>query len=184
MNSLRLARGLYSSGIFILCFVFFMSLFFFLYYVHETGHIVFGFADGLVKGKITTFTISSWVNYPFFHFLKLPQQTKIVNGLPSLNFVMGGPIFTILVFLGLSLFAYLRSKNSLWFLLFFSIALFEISGNVICGTDNFTGSPLSVCNHGLDLTLQCISIAVFSGTFSYFATRKLVLWKPLKARRI
>lgn len=130
--------------------------------------MVFGFADGLIKGNVTTFTITSWVNHPFLKISILPQQTKIVNGTGSLNFAMGGPIFSILIFLGLSLFAYLRSERKLWFLLFLSILIFEISGNIVCGTDNPFGNPLSICNRQIDLYIQFIAIALFAGTFSYF----------------
>lgn len=178
MNNLKLARSLYFLGIFILCFVVFMSLFFFLNYVHETGHMVFGFLDGLIKGNLTTFTIGAWMNHPFFHFIKLPQQTKIASGAGSLNFAMGGPILVILIFLGISIFAYLRSKNKLWFLLLLSILIFEISGNIICGTDNFYSVPLSLCNHKIDLFLQYLSIGLFSAIFSYFIIDSIKPFKP------
>lgn len=169
MNPLKLSKNLFATGIFIVSFCIFLGVFFlFTNYIHEVGHMVFGFADGIIKGNVTTFTITSWINHPFLKIPILPQQTKVVNGTGSLNFAMGGPIFDILVFLGLSLFAYLRSGRKLWFLLFFSILIFEISGNIVCGTDNPFGNPLSICNHTLDLSLQFISIALFSGIFSYF----------------
>ena len=174
MNSLKLSKNLFAIGIFIVSFGIFLGGFFlFIHYIHEVGHMVFGFADGLIKGNVTTFTITSWVNHPFLKLPILPQQTKVVNGTGSLNFAIGGPIFSILVFLGLSLFAYMRSGRKLWFLLFISILIFEVSGNIICGTDNLFGNPLSVCNHQLDLYLQYISIALFSGTFSYFIAERL-----------
>lgn len=182
MDRLRLINSLYFAGIFIIFFAVFIEVFFFLPYIHETGHIIFGFGNGLLIGKVTHFSISSWMPHPSFKFIFFPQQTKILDGVGSANFALGGPMFMILIFLGISLFAYLRSKNPLWFLLFFSIVLFEISGNVICGTDNLTGNPLLSCNPGLNIFAQFVSIAVFSGTLSYFTTKKLILWKPLKIR--
>ena len=174
MDRLKLSKNLFAIGIFFVSFCIFLGIFFLITnYIHETGHMVFGFADGLIKGNVTTFTISSWINHPFLHLPILPQQTKIVNGTPSLNFAMGGPIFMILLFLGLSLFAYARSRNKLWFLLFISILIFEVSGNIICGTDNPLGNPLSICNHKIDLYLQYISIALFSGVFSYFVVKNI-----------
>jgi hypothetical protein len=146
--------------------------------------MVFGFADGLIKGNVTTFTITSWVNHPFLKLPILPQQTRVVNGTGSLNFAMGGPIFSILIFLGLSLFAYLRSGRKIWFLLFLSILIFEVSGNIICGTDNPFNNPLSMCNHQLDLSLQFLSIAMFSGLFSYFIADVLSRNYILKLRNI
>jgi len=168
------SRILFFLGVFILYFVFFMGFFFlFESYIHETGHIIFGFADGLLKGQINNFTISAFVKHPFFQFIPLPQQTKIIGGNGSLNFAMGGPLFMIFVFLGLSILGYSLSKNKGWFLIFISILLFEVSGNIICGTDNWTNNPLSFCNHSLDLSLQYLAIFLFSGTLSYFTTKKL-----------
>jgi hypothetical protein len=183
MNRLKLAKFLYSAGIFIVLFFVFMEVFFFLPYIHETGHILFGFGNSLLSGNATHFTISAWMSHPLLRFIPLPQQTKIVSGTGSANFALGGPFFMILIFLGISLFAYLKSRNPLWFLIFFSIVLFEISGDIICGTDNLINSPLAICNHGLDLLLQFVSIAVFSSTLSYFTSKKIVSWKPLKIRR-
>lgn len=185
MNKIRLSRALYFSGIFIVSFCIFLAIFFLIeHYIHETGHIMFGFADNLLlKGKLTHFSISSWVPHPIIRFISLPQQTKIIeNNYGSVNFMLGGPTFTMLVFFVISLLAYLRSKNPLWFILFFSIVLFEISGNVICGTDNLSGNPLPTCNHNLDLTAQYIAIVLFASTFSYFIAKKLT-GKQLKIRR-
>ncbi|RLG09261.1 hypothetical protein DRN73_10205 [Candidatus Pacearchaeota archaeon] len=111
-------------------------------YIHETGHIVFGIGDGILKGHINTPTISFWHSLPLLKFIKTPQQVKMPPGEGSLNFSLGGPFFSIIVFFGLSLFGYFISKEKKWFWLFFSILLFEISGNIICGTDNLIGSPL------------------------------------------
>lgn len=161
--------------IFTLCFILFFEFFFLITpYIHETGHIIFNFLDGLYKGEMNKLVISNWENHPFISFIKIPQQTKIIDGKGSLNFTMGGPIFTILIFFGLSLFAYLRSKDKKWFLLFISILLFEMSGNIICGTDNFYNRPFSFCNHSFDLVIQYLAIFIFSTTFSYFASKKLM----------
>jgi hypothetical protein len=160
-------------GVFFIFLFFFIGLFFIIIYpIHETGHILFGFLDGVISGKINHFEISNWVSHPIISFIKIPQQTRIITPPGSLNFMLGGPIFTILIFLALSLFGYLKSGEKKWFLLGLSIFLFEISGNIICGTDNFIGSPLSYCNKGIDLTLQWMSIFIFSGVFSYFIVKK------------
>lgn len=150
-----------------LVFAFFFAAFFFTNYIHESGHILFGFGNDLILGKISSFAITSHVGHPFFPFIPLPQQTKALSGIPSLNFAMGGPAFSIIIFLGISWLAYMRSGRKFWFLLFLAILIFEVSGNIICGTDNFFSNPLSVCNHQLDLKLQYFSIFLFSGTLTY-----------------
>ncbi|MFH1365592.1 MAG: hypothetical protein ABIH28_03345 [archaeon] len=170
----RIANLIFETGIFLLLVVFFMALFLLVTpYIHETGHVIFGFLDGLPRGTINQFTISVWKPYPFLEFIKTPQQTKITSGQSSFNFALGGPIFSILVFFGLSLFGYLRSKDKKWFFLFFSVFVFEISGNIICGTDNFIQDSLSICNKSLDLTIQFLSLALFSGIMSYFCIKRL-----------
>ena len=171
----KIPKILFSIGIFILYFVFFIFIFFLIIpYIHESGHIFLGFSDGIIKGEINRFSISVWQDHPFFPFIKLPQQTKILQGTPSFNFILGGPIFTIFVFLWLSFIGYFNSKEKKWFLIFIGVFIFEISGNIICGTDNFYNNTLSFCNHQIDVGLQLISIFLFSGTFSYFVTRKII----------
>jgi len=160
-------------GLFMFLFVLFLWFFFFIYYIHETGHILFGFGGGLIKGEINSFSIENWINHPLTPFIPLPQQTKIINEKGSLNFIFGGPVFNIIVFFGLSWLGYRLSKNKLWFLLFISIALFEISGNIICGTDNFYGKPLSICIPSLDIIAQYFSIFLFSGVLSWFTLVRL-----------
>lgn len=142
-------------------------------YIHESGHIIFGFMDGLIRSNITRFDIGNWVKDPFFKVIYLPQQTKIIQGQGSLNFALGGPLFSIMIFLGLSFIGYSISKEKKWFLLFLSILIFEISGNIICGTDNFYGNPLSLCNKNIDLYIQYLCVFLFSGLWSYFTVRKI-----------
>lgn len=160
-------KVLFVISLCIVFFGFFLIIFFFDYYVHESGHILFGFTDGLLRGHIDVFTIGNWIKHPLIQFILLPQQTKLIRGIPSLNFIFGGPLFNMLVFLGISLLGYVRSGKKAWFLLFVSICLFEISGNIICGTDNFYASPLSVCLPNLDLRVQYIAMSLFSGILTY-----------------
>ncbi len=150
----------------------FMAVFFFMFYIHELGHMLFGFLDGLLKGQINSFTITHWERHPLLQLFWIPQQTMIIQGQGSANFAMGGPFMMMLIAGYLSWVGYFRSKDKRWLLIFISIALFEISGNIICGTDNFYSSPLSICNHGVDMSLQFLSIALFSGVFSFFITKK------------
>lgn len=176
-----LGKHLILWSLFILFFFFFIGVFFLVEpYIHETGHIIFGSADGLLKGNLNTFTITYWNNHPLFGFIKTPQQVKITHGTGSPNFVLGGPLFSMLIFFGLSLFGYSLSKEKKWFLIFLSIATFELSGNVICGTDNLIGGPLSFCNKSLDLKLQLLAFFIFSGIWSYLCIKRLKYAKFLQ----
>ena len=139
-------------GIFIYCTSF---------YVHEAGHMVFGFLDNLIKGRIAKFVITNWVDCPIFPFLKLPQQTRIVEGKTSLNFTFGGTIFTILIMFFISYCLYTKFKNQnkkyifLFPLLFF---IHEILGNFLCGTDNLYSRAYPVCNGNPIITYTIKSI--------------------------
>jgi hypothetical protein len=164
---LRIGLRFWRGGVALLFFILFLSLFFFTFYLHEAGHVIFGFSNDLLQGKISSFAITSHVNHPFLPFIHLPQQTRALSGVSSLNFAMGGPIFNILIFLGISFIAFQRSGKKFWFLLFLSVLVFEVSGNIVCGTDNFVGNPLSICNHQLDLVIQLLSTALFASTLTY-----------------
>jgi len=181
MQKINLTKEMFLMGLFILSFLFFIGIFFLIEpYIHETGHIIFGFCDSLLKGNINTFTISNWNSHPYFDIIKTPQQVMITSGKGSLNFALGGPLFSIILFFALSLFGYLISKEKKWFLLFLSILLFEISGNVICGTDNLIGTSLSMCNHKLDLAIQLVAIFLFSSLWSYFIIKRLKYAKLIR----
>lgn len=176
MNKLKIQKtseNLFLLSIFLLLLIFFYWLFFFTYYTHETGHILFGLGDGLIKGKINKFEIGNHVQHPLTSFILLPQQVKIIEGKGSLNFMLGGPIFNIILFFSLSLLGYKLSKNKLWFLLFISIVVFEISGNIICGTDNFTGNSLSICNETWNSYLLEGSKILFAGVLAWLTTIRL-----------
>jgi hypothetical protein len=167
-----------SNILFIICsslllFFLFFWLFNTVSFIHETGHIVFGSLDGLMRGERTSFTISAWSKGILTPEIPLPQQTKIIQGKGSLNFALGGPIFTILVFLALSAYGYIRSKKLYWFIPFICISLIEISGNVICGTDNLYFGPLSICNKSISLTIMLISISLFSAFFAILSAIEL-----------
>ena len=178
------AKQLIFAGVFAILFLFFFGLFFLIMpYIHETGHIIFGFGDGLVQGKVNSFSISNYMVLPGTSFNILPQQTKITNGTGSLNFRLGGPIFTMIIFFALSLLGYKLSGKKAWFLLFFAIVLFEVSGNIICGTDNFYGSPLSMCNPALDISLQLLAVSLFAGVWAWMGMGRIWKYEGLFRKR-
>jgi hypothetical protein len=146
-------------------FILFFYVFFFSYYFHETGHIIFGFANNLLDGEVTSFAIGNWEHAPYLFFFKIPQQTVMVSPIiNSANFMFGGPILNILIFIFISYIGYKGSGKKSWFFLAFWIFLFELFGNFLCGTDNLTGNPLSFCssiNQGL-IEISIVSLFALS----------------------
>ena len=68
------------------------------FYIHEGGHMAYGFLGNFIEdGTITKFSIENWIDAPILKFIKLPQRTKIIEGNPSLNFALGGIITIILL---------------------------------------------------------------------------------------
>jgi len=166
-TSEKVGRTIIHIGLLVLAFIFFIGLFFITYYFHEVGHMLFGFMDGLLRGEVYSFITSHWINHPFLSLIQLPQQTKIIDGQGSLNFMLGGPFFNVLLFAFFSIIGYKMSKNKLWFLLLISVLFFELGGNVICGTDNFTGNPLSICETYSLKWVEIASVFLFSFTFTW-----------------
>lgn len=118
------------------------------FYIHESGHIIFGFTDNLLlHGKIAKFTISSWVVFPLTPF-KIPQQARIIDGTSSWSFTFGGIMFTILVMTSISYYFYNKSinKNKKYvFIIPIIFLIHEIIGNFLCGTDNLYTKEYAIC---------------------------------------
>src|SRR3989344_3363234 len=133
-------------SIFIAPLIFFLS-----FYVHEGGHMIYAILDNLlIYRRFPEIIISNWVDAPIFSFSKLPQQTMILNGRFSLNFALGGIIFTLFVsiFLSYIFYKYSKNENKKWIFSFpVLFLLHDIAGNYICGTDNPTSLPLILCGH-------------------------------------
>ncbi|MDD1677150.1 MAG: hypothetical protein LUQ40_05385 [Methanomicrobiales archaeon] len=122
------------------------------FWFHESGHILYGFLNNLLfHGSISRFTVTNWVDFPPFPFLKAPQQVTITDGDPSLNFALGGILFVILAWAAISLAIFRTSRNvhRPWiFTVPIMFSLMEVLGNFFCGTDNLSGVPQSFCGTG------------------------------------
>jgi hypothetical protein len=122
------------------------------YFVHEGGHWLFGFIYNLSQGAIAKFEITSWVSVPLFplSYLKLPQQTTIVEGTSSLFFVYGGMLFgLVVVFLIFhAINNRLDGKRKIFSVLIpITFIIFELIGNFLCGTDNPLARPILSCEN-------------------------------------
>jgi hypothetical protein len=122
------------------------------FWFHEFGHILYGFLNNLLfHGTISRFTVTNWVDFPPFPFLKAPQQVTITDGDPSLNFALGGILFVILAWTVISLTVYRASRDvhRTWvFAVPIVFAVLEVLGNFLCGTDNLSGVPQPFCEAG------------------------------------
>src|SRR3989344_483813 len=160
----------------------FLSIFLFcmLYYIHEFGHILFGFIDNLLHLKFILPRISVFMECSYF---PVPQQTKNISD--SLIFAYGGFIFTLMFFYS---FAYYLSKAfkkyKYYFYLIASTFLFrEFFGNFLFGTDNPIRNPLlnstnypilsSISGYILYANIFIISILIISIFKEKFPYKKL-----------
>ena len=117
--------------------VFPILLYNFNFYLHETGHITMGIFINALNGRFVMPTINNWI-WGF-----LPQQTGNLPFHPDVQF--GGPLFSISFFLW---FSYKCSKTikckrpKTFYLISLFFLVHEVFGNIIFGTDNWTGNTL------------------------------------------
>lgn len=143
--SILFAKGVLLFIILTSIMYFFYVLFFTFYYIHESGHIIFGFIGSTLNGKVPNFKISSWIQNPQIPFIKFPQQTKIYFGFITSGFIFGGIIFALLVVFALSFILYKRNKKIESILLLVIFLIHELIGNFLCGTDNLRNNPHTIC---------------------------------------
>jgi hypothetical protein len=126
----------------ILFFLIYMPI---LFYVHEGGHILGGVINDIKTGRpIQNYSISNWIPTGI-PFISLPQQT---SGPGSALSILGGPYFEILFFTIITAIIYFKFhfKTKEWLVLIpIYVIITEIVNNYICGTDNLSNKPLSMC---------------------------------------
>ena len=146
------------------------TLYPFTFYLHESGHILFGTMHGKLFGYETEYAISNWETEKIMNVIPIivPQQTVVLQGRFSSWFIFGGSI----LIMGFStlLAALLRRKvNSRWVWGIPAAFLFhELTGNYLCGTDNLMRQPYAICQSSafswlypkLFLMVMCSVIAV------------------------
>ena len=125
-----------------------MFVFYSYYSVHEFGHVFFGTIVSYLKsGEIPVFSTSAWDNCTGLDFIKCPQQTKWMGGgVLTGAFAFGGTIMVILVVTLVAAGLYKRTKNKAYLAFPIFFALYELIGNLLCGTDNLNGSPYGFCS--------------------------------------
>jgi len=120
------------------------------FYIHEAGHMIFGYFGSLiVSGQAASFNVTNWIEFPGLEFIKLPQQTKMTQGQPTLFFTYGGVVFIVAMVSLLSYFILRRLSGNGRAMIFFYPVFFsvhELIGNVVCGSDNPSGHALNACN--------------------------------------
>ncbi|MCX8198046.1 MAG: hypothetical protein N3F07_02525 [Candidatus Micrarchaeota archaeon] len=116
------------------------------YAAHELGHVVFGAIGSFYHtGKLPVFQISGWEKCALIDFVLCPQQTKIVEGVPTVMFMLGGPAFVILSSSAIAYALYRKHGRRIYLAFALLYAIREASANVICGTDNPSNEPMAIC---------------------------------------
>lgn len=155
------------------------------YWIHEFGHMIFGFFYNLALGKIASFHITSWVDLPFFGLiLKVPQQTTIINGVSSAFFVYGGIIFGLSVMYAVSFYLFKKVNNRGKIIIAFMqlvFILFEVVGNYLCGTDNYAHTMLIDCSYAQLIPENMIFLLLIPTMFLIFNKVDSAYMKWLKS---
>jgi len=160
-------------------------LLFISYYLHEFGHILFGFIYNLrLDGTISKYNISNWVTFQPFPFVNVPQQTQILSGKDSLFMAFGGMITVVCCMFMISYVIYRKYeiKNKLIFLIPVFFAITGIIGNIVCGTDNIHKSPYPICDQfiilqSLPSNLVYLLMAILFFIIFPIVYEKLPLWR-------
>ena len=113
-------------------------------WLHEFGHMLFGFISGLLEGKVASFQITAWQNIAG---IMTPQQTTIINATPGPFFRFGGIVLVLFVVYYILKFLYKRYKLDKLGPAFIMSAFIveEIIRNFLCGSDNPFANPFSIC---------------------------------------
>ena len=131
----------------ILSFFFMLLLYWGTFWIHEGGHIAYGKLSNWYEGRSSEFKITSWKTLPYLTFLEYPQQTRMIEGTPTLAFALGGPIFVILVIIFFVHTLYKITKRKIFWAFIALFIFHEIFGNFLCGTDNPNGNAYAVCQN-------------------------------------
>lgn len=124
-------------------------IYYFSFYIHEFGHILYGFFDNIfLHGQIPVIKITNWIDYPFLN-LRVPQQTKVIEGVISGGFVFGGMVFVLLVSSVISWILYKAYKKKTYLAFPFVFLFYEFFGNFLCGTDNLQHAHSSICSYAI-----------------------------------
>jgi len=136
-----------------LAIIFLIILNFFQYYVHELGHANIAILSTFVQKNPTTTINFTYVDFPFLHYLKVPQATgATILKSYTLLFNLAG-VFTTIIFYCIISFLVTKIKmvqkrKALQYsvvISFLLLILQDISLNLFCGTDGFKIS----CNESI-----------------------------------
>jgi hypothetical protein len=116
------------------------------FYVHEGGHMLYGYIDGRITGHHNQFRISNWETMRIFGVpLPVPQQTRQVAGTLSVGFILGGPLLVVVVAGAACALSFAKTRRKAIWLVFAGFYLQELLGNVFCGTDHVWPGHLAAC---------------------------------------
>ncbi len=164
----------YCSLIFSCCISFLIAFVLLIshYYFHELGHIILGFLSNIIFGQIPHgLHLTGWNH---LWFLPYPTTTKFDSIINTPLFAFGGPIFTCIWGMLISIILYKLNKFKRRFKIFVNIIILlilliyfmeAIIGNILFGSDNWTNKPI----------LNWDNCPVFSLIYSYLGLFLLML---------
>ena len=158
---------------------FFLSSF----YIHEGGHILFGYLYNAWVGNYNVPYISNWTD---FYGIPLPQQTNNEKGVTTCWFGLGG-IYLMLTTIFLITFILSKKLVKVSKILIYSIFLVffvkEIVGNFILGTDNpFGGIENPTIKNSLEYLPFLLMIVFFFILANYYSKFDKITKKIVRTR--
>jgi len=149
-------------------------------WIHEPGHMLFGYIGSILHGQTASFYISAWQDLGFIPLKIAPQQTTSIQGVLTGGFYLGGILLTLLVIWVIVYFVHKYTKLNKMGIMFIALGFttHQIVGNLVCGTDNWVGDSLPIC---LPIVREIYPFVVF--LFLLFGFHMLILEKVLKGRR-
>jgi hypothetical protein len=126
-------------------------------FVHEGGHILGCAADSAVFGTHGGCSVTGTQK---MSALDVPNK---VTGTEGMFFAIGGPVASIFAAFLITRLGFFRNYKIARMMLLGGIMLFEIGGNMVCGTDHLSGALDNICPGSLKNTIFAISfIMVFA----------------------
>lgn len=155
------------------------------FYVHETGHILFGKFSSYFNGQPTKYEFSATTQCPIFGW-ELPQRTRILQGKATVGFIFGGSLLVLLYILFSSGFLWFLTRNNLAWVFPLIFAFHEFRANFLCGTDNLFTAPYPVCANTLvksSIHLVTPALVIVTAIFFYPFILTKINWFGRKLAR-
>jgi hypothetical protein len=136
--------------IFFINFYIYNMFYYFTFWIHEYGHVLFGFIGNIIfldSSEIPK--ITGWGDYTFFNIsniiITLPMPNQVTSS-KNMLLPFGGSIFIFLISVCISYLIFRKTKDKKSFLLILIFLFHEFFGNFLCGSDNTLGYESNICS--------------------------------------